>query len=269
VDNATKILGPLEHWRKMGWTMGLSEVYLDLLERAERKFGKRKRRTDAAGGCGEQDVSEGESDMEADEEYDTAEAWGSGEKPWEGEWPAEETEEERKEHMQANHYKLEERHDAIVRSCERKERVAESSEGSSAEAGARLTDGGRAALTARNSEANANQQGHQVHAWLRERIAQGAIPESETKRYRDTVLGGAPVEESREQKNVRAADAMMSAWRQEAETDGSPQRKRGREQPLSPVMQTHGDMGERGATRARHRSGARKKMRSKNISDWR
>jgi hypothetical protein len=100
------------------------------------------------------------------------------------------------------------------------------------------------------------------------------------KAYRDTVLGSAPAKESKEQKNTRAADVLMREGGQEAEADGSLQHKRGREQPLSPVMQAHGDMGEREATRARqghgrhisspgvrHRSGASKQRRSKKMSD--
>jgi hypothetical protein len=132
VDFGTKLLGPLDHWRAVGWIMGISAEYLSLFARAEKKFGKGRGRkvgaaaaataTAAAAGMDvETSGSEGESDTEAAGAYDTSEAWGTGVKPWDKEHGAEESE----KHRQAASYKMEERHDAIVRNCERKKGTPE------------------------------------------------------------------------------------------------------------------------------------------------
>ena len=131
--------------------MGTSDKYLRMLDIVVKKYGKGRSEKQRARDE-EMEISEGESDAETDG-FDANEAWGQSERPWERGWPSEETSEVQEGRRRGRCYELEERHDAVVRTCARREQTAED----------RKAETAMAKLTVSNTAANEQSASYGVH----------------------------------------------------------------------------------------------------------
>ena len=222
VDSHTKLLGPMDHWRNIGATMGESPQLAEYRKRVFDRYAKKRPPNHEV-----KVVREAES------------TWGEGQRPWE-------SEELRAEDII---YQREEREDQDITLS------LYAADAEEMEAHDQRLEAART-----NMAVNALPQGLTVSRWIREQSctddrSRGGVPESRAARVRAAIARGAkepPPEESdseltRREKNRTAAEELMQEMAQPAEC--SPQRRRREEVPLSPLMSSHATFGERGSTK--------------------
>jgi hypothetical protein len=231
VDQHTKLLGPMDHWRNIGTTMGESEQLAAYRQRVFDRYAKKRSPAHEVNVAREADST-----------------WGSGKRPWEAEDASTED---------TALYQLEERSDGDITLSLYESEAEEMEEHDQ-----------RIEAARNNMKANALPAGFTVSTWIRDQLRQesrsmAGVSESRAAQVRDAISKGATQppreiqdsEVERRAKNRQAVTELLNEL--EEQDDGSPRRRRRAEAPLSPVMCRHDTFGERGSTR-RPRIGKRR-----------